>query len=1021
MQATNFFVLRRPIYPLNRLDAFYTQVSTHSLPDALRAFYKQPLAQEAIFAASPALYDRCQQWLAGEPIAEERKLLSALHKYLIRMCSRSTPYGLFAGCAVGTFGPHSQLPAGAAQFRTAIDIEALQAITDWLTRQPAIRQALLLRPNSSVYAAGTSLRYVEQQREGPKRAYFISGIDSSPDLSQVLEAAHRGATIGQLTDLLAHGAADLVRTQAQEYIEQLIDSQLLVFEPAPTLTGPSYLPLLAARIAALPAATGATEAVQALLTLLNQPHELPAHRQLRQWFAEQRIEPPTADVVLVNTFFADPAPVLGEGVLRHLQTDLQALRVLNQPPRHPDLDTFRQRFVNRYEEEEIALPLALDSDFGIGYGDVSTQGIGYAPLIDDLSLSSTTTTTTSAGWDWWQQLVMHKYAEVLRTNADELVLTDGDLRQIEQQTKAALPPLPFSAYAIGSLLAASEKALDTGDFRFTLLACAGPSALNLLSRFGKADDALATYLQTCVAAEEAHYADVVLAEIVHLPENRVGNVLMRPRLYQYEIPYLGQSSVDPAFQIPINDLMVSVRRGQVVLRSKRLNRRVIPRLSTAHNFRNGLPLYRFLCDLQSQDMSLKLAWNWGVLAEQTYLPRVRYRHIILSRATWQLSTDTLTPDNPLKLVAQLTALGLPDQFLLAHADNELLIQLHLPASLDLLIAEIKKSRHIRLVEALQQPSQCPVGKGRDRYTQEVILPFLNPQAPALPGLFHLAPQGVERRFSVGSEWFYLKIYTGEKTADRLLVEVVQPVVQQLLDTQIISAFFFIRYHDTDPHLRLRFRGNPHVGFYQYVIRAIEQASQEAVASGVIYRIQVDTYQRELERYGFGQIDRCEQLFYYDSLSTLTLLTQTDGIFNEEWRFSVAVSKIEQLLAGLALTTEDRWRLLEDLKGVFFDEFGGEPALRHQLNEKYRLYRPLIEELLITPANPVSNLHPWTTLQAGTLAQLTTDIPDTKQRATLARSLIHMIVNRLFPSKQRLYELVLYHCLAKYYGSLKARQ
>ena len=45
-----------------------------------------------------------------------------------------------------------------------------------------------------------------------------------------------------------------------------------------------------------------------------------------------------------------------------------------------------------------------------------------------------------------------------------------------------------------------------------------------------------------------------------------------------------------------------------------LGRRVIPRLTSAHNYDAGsLGVYRFLCALQGQGVAAGLAWDWGPL------------------------------------------------------------------------------------------------------------------------------------------------------------------------------------------------------------------------------------------------------------------------------------------------------------------------------------------------------------------------------------------------------------------------
>ncbi|RYF70051.1 MAG: hypothetical protein EOO39_16425 [Cytophagaceae bacterium] len=265
IQLDDFFVLRRPVYSVSRLVHLYEQLSTQPLNTVLRYFYQDKLAQEALLAASPALYERFCRWLSGEVLPEQKKLLLTLHKYAIRMCSRPTPYGLFAGCSIGNYADQSNLRAAtSATLRTytRVDIDCLQAICDWLTSQPAIRSQLRLYPNSSLYPVGASLRYVEQQSASGKRHYFISAVEVDTYLTQLLDAARQGATSAELANLLT----DVPIDEATDFVDQLIDSQLIRFDIEPTITGPNYLNSLVDRLSELPAATTATEAFKALAT-----------------------------------------------------------------------------------------------------------------------------------------------------------------------------------------------------------------------------------------------------------------------------------------------------------------------------------------------------------------------------------------------------------------------------------------------------------------------------------------------------------------------------------------------------------------------------------------------------------------------------------------------------------------------------------------------------------------------------------------------------------------------------------
>ena len=1011
----SFFLFRRPLYSVDSLTQFHRQATNTSLNAALRTWYRDPLAQEAIYIASPSLYERFQRWLAGESLSEENKLLTTLYKYVIRMSTRCTPYGLFAGCGVGTAGSETRLhipDSPMLRKHTRLDIECLVAVKDWVSQHPAVRYALTVYPNSSLYSVGEAYRYVEQQHVDQERHYFISAVQQDEYLVALLDKARSGATLPALTALLTD--AGFQYEDAAAYVDSLVENNLLVFDIEPTITGGNYLDGLLAKLNSLP---NAGEIIQQLLHLqetIRQPdNRISSLRRVRELVTDIGFSADKADFIQVDTFFEDTDYQLSEKALQHIQRDMAKLLVLNQPANCADLDDFKQRFYDRYEDEEVTLALALDHEAGIGYGMVSPLGTGYAPMVDTLSFPVSSSAGQTGQWGWWENFVMTKYVDALKHGQPVITLTDHDLTEIGKN--ALHPPQVSSFHLFGNLLAESAEAIDAGRFLFNLIACKGPSGVNMLSRFCEGSEALSAHVSACLKTDQAFQSDAILAEIVHCPESRAGNIMTRSVSHDYEIPYMGQSSVDAAHQIPLHDLYVSIQQGQIVLRSKRLNRRIMPRLSNMHNYAAGLPIYRFLCDLQHAEAHLSVGWNWSVLKQQPYLPQIRYRNIIVSRAHWQLTATELTLTDLAAFRTELHARQLPERFLLAAGDNELLIDTTVPVSLQLLIQEVKKSGTVQLREFLFTDDHSPVAGSGQRFTQELVIPLLNQAVKPINSALIRSHQSLTRRFSIGSEWLYLKVYTGKRSSDTVLSQLLFPVIQQLLNTRIISRFFYVRYKDPEPHIRLRFEGNPHVAFYHHVIRAVEQVLAPLVQSGVVHRIQTDTYQREIERYGADTITVCEEFFHHDSLDTLTYLHESSSGFDEPLRFTFAIQKIDRLLTWAGLTVTDKHRLIQQLSTNFFHEFKGDTELRRQLNTKFRFYKPLIEQALKTqrPALTVD-------VECALIDELKRTVATEDRFYALLGSLIHMSTNRIFPYKQRAYELILYHCLAKQYESVHAR-
>jgi hypothetical protein len=284
---------------------------------------------------------------------------------------------------------------------------------------------------------------------------------------------------------------------------------------------------------------------------------------------------------------------------------VELLHRMARPRHHGSLQRFRDAFISRYERREIPLVEALDEEAGIGFEAADDT----SPLLQGLDFPSPP--DEMIPWGSRESLLLRKPSEALSHGGKEIVLRPADIE--EMAAKAPLP-LPGAFEVTATVTAPSESAVARGDFRILLRGTRGPSGARLLGRFCHGDATLRAHVEAHLRAEEALQPEALFAEIVHLPQGRLGNILLRPVLRDYEIPYLGRSSVPAERQIPITDLLVSVagERGEVVLRSARLGRRVIPRLTSAHNFEwESLGIYRFLCALQSQGVAGEIGWDWG--------------------------------------------------------------------------------------------------------------------------------------------------------------------------------------------------------------------------------------------------------------------------------------------------------------------------------------------------------------------------------------------------------------------------
>ncbi len=1002
-------------------------VRTPSLPfsddiseEFLKQFLENPSFAEAVYLASPVLFREAILWKENK-ISDPKKIQKiplSLAKYYTRMCSRCTPFGLFAGCGVIEWGDETSIELSTATKRnTRLDMHYAGALAQRLAEIPAVKMSLKYYPNSSIYQIGADIRYVEYKYVEGRRTHQISAITWSDYIQMVLDLCKSGAKIA---DLLPHLIDDEIsESDAMSFIEELISTQLLVNELEPAITGIEFTQQVRKTLSPQGDLAEILDKIEHLLGNIDQNNfnEVAAYQEVIETL--NAFEVPFEEGKLFQTDLVKQFQEnsLGNGFQEILSECFNLLKNIAEKPENQKLKDFKTRFFDRYETKEVSVLFALDTETGIGYGDSGKSN--NTPITDGLNLPSEVNLTLKFQQNPFQQYLFKLWLEAYKKDAYEVDLEEKDLTKYLKENHKTAPT-------------SSIMFRLTGDENLPIYleGISGSSAANLLGRFAHADKNVLEIVKEITDKEQANNPDVVFAEIVHLPENRIGNILLHPPFRQYEIPYLAKSSLDGEHQIYLEELMVSVdlQQDKVILRSKRLNKEVIPRLSNAHNFsQNSLPLYNFLCDIQNQNIQQNFNLGWKSIASNTiFSPRLTYKNVVLELASWSFKKEDFKAliehksENLIGMFSQFsTKWNLPKLFVLAEFDNELLVNSENILSLKTFIDAIKNRDKINLKEFFFDEKNSPIknanGKG---FTNQFIASWINENDKILSNINSSESQ-IQRNFSFGSEWIYFKFYTGAKGADLILTQAIKPLVSELFEEDLIYDWFFIRYADPEKHLRFRVRIRKLSDFGR-VLEMIKTAIQPLENEGIIWKIQTDTYQREIERYGSDVMALTEILFCKDSTAVIDMLDQTWGDEREPIRWQWCLKLIDAYLTDFGYNLIQKRDLLEKMKTSFAKEFKVDKALKMQIDQRFRDNRQVIERVLnndLTETHEYALILKHITSKTNGIADIVPKIKAIKPTNEWDKYLsdtIHMSVNRTISDNQRTHELVIYDFLYRYY-------
>jgi len=671
--------------------------------------------------------------------------------------------------------------------------------------------------------------------------------------------------------------------------------------------------------------------------------------------------------------------------LKHLP-DLVYL-LANELPEETNtaLAGFSQAFVKKFDQNAIPLALALDPETGIDYG-------GFADHAEnDVLATFTFGNEQEKQQEPWPFTALHKF--LLKRLAGGQTIRLEEFSGTAKRGKLLLPNSLNILLHFSGCNAVIENA-------------GGCSANMLLGRFTMGSESIENACLKVASLEQEANPHVLFFDVAYQAEKRVDNVNRRKHLYAAELPILSWSA--HSSPIHFDDILVMVRNNEVVLWSKKLNKRIIPRIASAYNYtRSDLAVYRFLCDLQHQNIRSDLNFDLArFFPEMSHYPRVVYKDIIVSPARWLIPaaiTDRSRSASKEELANWLQNEDIDFLFRAGHADQTLVFDPKSDADMDAFLLFLKQysKQAVYISEALVESDDLVQDENGHAFISQFIVPYCHSDAIYRSYDFsfeQLCKPFVNRRFP-GSEWLYFEIYCHPMRSDQLLLGKILTLIK--VSKSKVNKWFFIRYADPHPHIRLRLQlKDP--GLAHSLTTELNTLLAFECAAGLVSDIQIKTYMRETERYGAGRIDLAEHFFFLDSKLALATLGRAKTHLR---RYNMVLANMDRLTALFLPDINERIDFVRAIASNFTSELDISQENFKVLNQNFK-------SLDLPQKGGYTLLKPKYSRYEKVFLKLISQCKHQTERNNMAADLIHMHINRNFHSAQRLHEATLFHYLLK---------
>lgn len=936
-QACDFYMLRTPLLPVE----FYKNICFQddaAVKKVLSNVLKSKEIREAIQIGSPSLYRQLESL--------NDKVSDSVMKYLIRMSTRTTPFGLFSGVGVGRFDSRTRMElTDSKDFKKRLrpDMEWLYGVIQLVEGNPKVIPSLKVKRNSLAYKRGDRLEnpYVSNLGMfGKMDGEIATSIRRTDVLDLIMAHTQEFIEVNELLGLLSSGYSHVKEERILNYIQELIRYEYLITSLRPPLTNVDLFNYVIAQVRELEQADelyARLEAIDRMMDAYNNQTVGHGQEMLLEIVRQMSHLHESTSYLQVDMAIPSHHNTLHRRIRQDVEqycVMLAKLAVIGAED--ANLKAYKEEFIEKYGmDTEVSVLELLDEGIGLG------APAGY---LNPLSYRKYESEIPNGKVKRIKQYLQFKIVENNAVQNKIIELTDEDIEKMSEGEKppaeAFAPSVEFNAI----ISAQSGADVDEGEYLLFI----GPNIGSFKAgrAFGRFMDILDHQAAKTVAdgiyakENEILHEEYVMVELSELLQyGRGNNVTINHNNLEYQL-CIATNSMGAQKTIDIQDVFVGVHNHKFYLKSKSLNKKLYVTYHHMMNHRNGSNLGRFLKDVTlSYHTNLMDAAFFFLIDQFEHVPRVMYKNIVIIPETWRIKKEQFDLSSFEAFEDSFTRwagkIKVPRYVYQKEHDNRLMLDLTSPTHTRMLFQILRKSdADITLTETEAGPGMNRFivnDRNGQHYSCEIVVPLVRrritratvQEDDLTPESLLTASQIERNRNDIGVQdkrrnlfpgedhWYYYKLYVTGIRMNELISDYVYDFCESLIHKGMISKYFFVRYADPKFHLRLRLQVTEHGN--ELLHQQLNQFLNQLHEKGVVHSVQMENYVRELERYGgYEVIDAAEDYFLADSryVGNLIKLRRERRInYSDEY---LGIISIISIMEHFQLPFEDQEQLFRGL-------------------------------------------------------------------------------------------------------------